>query len=165
MAEEYQSIGSDRVKHLEMIQAVIARLANEAALSKSWALTVSSALFGFAAHSLSPWVAAVGMLLVLAFWWLSAYYLRAERQYRSLFDRVRKRDEAVEIFCMDARNESVASWRKILCSPTLGIFYGIIVFVGAFIFVVGICKSYEATQAFRIPSAIRCFRSMSRLFF
>jgi hypothetical protein len=141
MAEKYRRIGSDRVKHLEMIQAVITRLASEAALSKGWALTVSSGLFGFAAHSLSPWVAAVGILLVLAFWWLSAYYLRAERQYRSLFDRVRKCDETVEIFCMDARGERGASWRKILCSPTLGIFYGVIVFVGAIILAVSICAS------------------------
>jgi len=141
MAEEYQSIGSERVKHLEMIQTVIARLANEAALSKGWALTVSSAFFGFAAHSLSPRVAAVGMLPVFAFWWLSAYYLRAERQYRSLFDRVRRSDATVEVFCMDARGESVDSWRKTLCSPTLGMFYGVIVSVGVILIVVGICKT------------------------
>jgi hypothetical protein len=102
----------DRVKHLEMIQAVVARLVNEAALIRGWALTVSSAFFGLAAASLSARIAAVGLLPVVAFWGLNAYYLRAERQYRSLFDRVRRRDAGVESFCMNARGTPVVDGEK-----------------------------------------------------
>src|SRR5687767_8948381 len=88
---EYEQLEPNRIKHLEMIQAIVARLANEAALIRGWALTVASAFFGFAAQSLSWPVAAVGLLPVLAFWGLNAYYLRTERQYRRLYDRVRSR--------------------------------------------------------------------------
>ncbi len=130
----------DRVKHLEMIQAVVARLANEAALIRGWALTVSSAFFGLAAASLSARVAAVGLLPVVAFWGLNAYYLRAERQYRSLFDRVRRRDAGVESFSMNARCETVDSWWDTMWSPTLSPFYGVIFVVGVVLIIAGICK-------------------------
>lgn len=141
MANEYESFPPDRVKHLEMIQVVVGRLANEAALIRGWALTVSAAFFAFAAQSRSSRVAAVGMLPVLAFWGLNAYYLHAERQYRRLFDRVRRGDDTVELFSMDARHETVQSWWATLWSPTLGAFYGIIFLVGVFLIVAGMCKS------------------------
>jgi hypothetical protein len=137
MADEYPS---DRIKHLEMIQAVVARLANEAALIRGWALTVSSAFFGFAAQSLSSRVAAVGLLPVFAFWGLNAYYLRAERQYRCLYDRVRTADSEVALFSMNARAEKVDSWWRTIWSVTLWPFYGVIFVVGAILIVAGICK-------------------------
>jgi hypothetical protein len=141
MANEYQNLEPDRIKHLEMIQAVVARLANEAALIRGWALTVSSAFFGFAAQSLSSRVAAVGILPVLAFWGLNAYYLRAERQYRNLFDRVRNREVDVEASSMDARCETVASWWRTIWSRTLSAFYGVMFVVGAVLIIAGICKN------------------------
>lgn len=125
------------IKHMEMIQAVVARLANEAALIRGWALTVSSAFFAFAAQSYSWRVAAVGLLPVIAFWGLNAYYLRAERQYRCLYNRVRK-GELIEPFLMDASNEEVASWWKTCRSLTLWPFYGVIVLVGFLLIVAGL---------------------------
>ncbi len=136
MADEHRS---DRIKHLEMIQAVVARLASEAALIKGWALTVSAAFFGLAAQSLSARIAAVGLLPILVFWVLNAYYLRAERQYRKLFDHVRLAESAVD-FDMDARTQTVDSWSKTMFSATLCTFYGIIFVVGVILVVVGICK-------------------------
>jgi hypothetical protein len=137
MADEYPA---DRIKHLEMIQAVVARLANEAVLIRGWALTVSSAFFAFAAQSFSWRVAAVGLLPVVAFWGLNAYYLRAERQYRSLYDRIRKSDADVTPFSMNARAEPVASWWMTLWAPTLFAFYGVILIVGAVLIIAGICQ-------------------------
>ncbi len=136
--KENESFSSDAVKHLELIQGVVGRLANEAALIRGWALTVSAAFFGFAAQSRSWRVAAVGMLPVIAFWGLNAYYLRAERQYRCLFDRVRRRDQAVEAFSMNARKEAVDSWGRTFTAPTLALFYGFIVIVGVILIVAAI---------------------------
>jgi hypothetical protein len=39
---------SDNHKHMDYVQAVIARLANNSFLMKGWALTISSATLGFA---------------------------------------------------------------------------------------------------------------------
>lgn len=140
MMHEQDGLGAERIKHLEMLQGVVSRLANEAALIRGWALTVSAAFFAFAAQALSWPVAAVGMLPVIAFWGLNAYYLRAERQYRALFDRVRNRDVSVPAFSMHARGEPVASWWRTMRSPTLGAFYGVISLVGVILIVVGIYK-------------------------
>ena len=133
---EVDAANYDRVKHLEMIQAVISRLGNEAALIRGWALTVSSAFFAFAAQNFSWRVAAVGLLPVVAFWGLNAYYLRAERQYRKLYDRVRKR-ESNEPFLMNARDEGVESWIRTSVSVTLWPFYGVIMLVGVLTVIAG----------------------------
>ena len=125
MANEY-----DRIKHLEMIQAVIARLANEAALIRGWALTVSAAFFGFAAKPLSWRVAAVGLLPVVAFWGLNAYYLREERKYRELFNRVRKGELDTDPFCMTTTRKNVKSWWATVWSVTLWPFYLVVASVG-----------------------------------
>lgn len=141
MKNEYEELGEERIKHLEMIQNVVSRLANEAALIRGWALTVSAAFFAFAAESLSWRVAAVGMLPVIAFWGLNAYYLRAERQYRALYDRVRDKESGVQPFSMNARGEAVDNWWKTLSSLTLAAFYGVIFLVGAILILVGLCGS------------------------
>jgi hypothetical protein len=41
------------LKHLEFIQAVITRLANDSFLRKGWALTVAGAFYGFAVKGTS----------------------------------------------------------------------------------------------------------------
>lgn len=120
---------------------MISRLANEAALIRGWALTVSAAFFGFAARSLSWRIAAVGMLPVVVFWGLNAYYLRAERRYRSLYDRVRRHDAGVEPFSMDASGEKVDSTWDVAWSSTLRTFYCVIFVVGAILIVAGIWKN------------------------
>jgi hypothetical protein len=141
MPERYSS---DTIKHMEMIQGVIARLANEAALIRGWALTVSSAIFGFAVTSLSWRVAAVGLLPVFVFWGLNAYYLRAERKYRALYDRVRKGDLS-EAFCMDSSKEEVEPWWRTNFSVTLWPFYGAIVGVGVILIFAGLCQRDQPT--------------------
>jgi hypothetical protein len=137
----YGEFEPERINHLQMIQAVVARLANEAALIRGWALTVSAAFFGLAANGKSWQVAAVGLLPVVAFWGLNAYYLLAERQYRALHDRVRDRSSDVAPFSMDARGVQVASWWATLWAPTVAAFYGVIFVVGVIVFVATLCAS------------------------
>ena len=90
------------LKHLEFIQAVITRLANDSFLMKGWALTVAGAFYGFAVKGTSWQVAAIGLMPVLVFWGLDAYFLRQERLFRGLYDQVRQRNPAVEPFSMNA---------------------------------------------------------------
>jgi len=85
------------LKHLEFIQAVITRLANDSFLMKGWALTVTGAFYGFAVKGTSWQVAAIGLMPVLVFWGLDAYFLRQERLFRGLYDQVRQRNPAVEV--------------------------------------------------------------------
>jgi hypothetical protein len=120
------------VKHLELIQAVITRLANNSFLMKGWALTVAGAFYGFAVKGTTWQVAAIGLMPVVVFWGLDAYFLRQERLFRGLYDQVRQRNPAVEPFSMNAAAYAggVASWHRTLLSRTLVPFYGPVFVIG-----------------------------------
>lgn len=123
---------SDLHKHLDFIQNVIARLANNSFLMKGWTLTVSGAFFGLAARDSSPGVAAVGLLPAAVFWGLDAYYLRQERLFRRFYDLVSRASGEVDTFSMNALvvREEVHSWLRTLFSRTIFPFHGSIILVG-----------------------------------
>jgi hypothetical protein len=76
MADDYGSFEPERIKHLELIQAVVRRLGNDGFLMKGWALTVAGAFYGFAINK-SKWQLAVAALVPTAiFWGLDSYFLR-----------------------------------------------------------------------------------------
>lgn len=132
---DYESFDGNRVKHMEMIQSVIARLASNSFLIKGWALTLTGAFLGFAANTNDSGLAAAALLPILVFWALDTYYLRAERLFRVLYDRVRSSADAVEPFFMGATSETfiadvssnITSWRKTLRRLTLSGFYGLLI--------------------------------------
>ena len=103
-------------------------------------LTVAAAFFGFAAKSLSWRIAAVGLLPVFAFWGLNVYYLRTERRYRCLYDRVRRGEDGVEPFSMDASGEVVASPWGVMWSGPVWPLYVLMVVIGVVLIVAGLVK-------------------------
>jgi hypothetical protein len=133
--KDYGSFEPERVKHLEMLQAVIARLGNDSFLVKGWSVTVAGAFLGFAVSGHQWKLALASIVPTLAFWGLDTYYLRSERLFRLLFDQVRRGTDAIEPFFMAATaspfvadlprpNREVASWWKTARRPTLSVFYG-----------------------------------------
>lgn len=133
-----------RIKHLEFIQAVISRMATNSYVTKGWALTVTAAVYGFAAIHLNPWIAGVGFIPVIGFWWLDAWYLRQERLFRCLYDDARQPDTSVPLFSMHIqlyRINPLASWRRVARSVALLIFYGILVIAALAILTAGIVHS------------------------
>ena len=78
------------IKHLEMIQAVVARLAQNSFAMKGWAVTLVGASFVLGAKEGSVPYILIGLFPTFAFWGLDAICLRRERLYRCLFDAVRK---------------------------------------------------------------------------
>jgi hypothetical protein len=125
-----EKLSDDRIKHLEMIQTVIARLGNDGFLVKGWSITVTTVLFGLAVNSKRPLLAVVAVLPIFAFWILDTYYLRAERLFRELYEQTRTDGSGYELFKMDATSESfikglnadrqhVARWWNTAWRPTL----------------------------------------------
>lgn len=78
-----------RVKHLEMIQAVIGRLAGYGATLKNYCITLVTAICGWALSVHEPALALLSVLPIVVFALLDAKYLCAERDFRALFDSVR----------------------------------------------------------------------------
>jgi hypothetical protein len=87
-------VTNEHIEHLKMIQGIISRLANNSFSYKGWSITLVSALLLLAAKDSEPLYALVGLVPVLFFWWLDAYYLCQERLFRQLFDEVRKKARA-----------------------------------------------------------------------
>jgi hypothetical protein len=84
-------LDDSRIKHLQMIQDVIARLAAHSFAIKGVAVTASSALIGLGAAMKHPGIVAVAFFPVAASWGLDAFYLRRERMFRAMFDAERVR--------------------------------------------------------------------------
>lgn len=84
-----EKIAELRVKHLEMVQALVTRMAGYGVSFKSYCITVVTAVLGFAFTLQRPAVAALALLPLLSFALVDAQYLRIERRFRSLFDTVR----------------------------------------------------------------------------
>jgi 4-hydroxybenzoate polyprenyltransferase len=89
MTVSAEKIADLRVKHLEMLQSLITRMAGYGASFKSYCITVTTAVIGFAFTLHRPTVAALALLPVIAFGIADAQYLRVERRFREVFDLVR----------------------------------------------------------------------------
>lgn len=113
--------------HLQFLQTTIGRMAQNSFSLKAWAVTLVSGMFVLAAHQSNLLVVLLGYFPLCAFWVLDAYYLRQERLFRKLYDKVRQ-SETDLLFSMDTSvvADQVASWLCTMFSVTLGVFYGII---------------------------------------
>ena len=84
-----EKIADGRVKHLEMLQAIISRMSGQGASAKNYCITLVTAICGFALSLKSPISACLAIFPIVMLWSLDAQYLRLERRYRALFDKVR----------------------------------------------------------------------------
>lgn len=90
-----------RIRHLELIQSAINRMATNAFVLKGWSVTLAAALFALAAKDSNAKLAWVALLPAVAFWSLDAFYLRQERLYRCLYNRVRLEAGTNDPFTLD----------------------------------------------------------------
>lgn len=78
-----------KIKHLELVQGVINRMANNSFMLKGWAVTLVAGVFVLAGKDTDKLYFLVAYIPVIVFWGLDAYYLLQERLYRALYDKVR----------------------------------------------------------------------------
>lgn len=78
----------DHRKHLEMLQAVITRMAQNSFAIKGWSVTLVTALLAFQQRDSDRRFALLAVVAAAFFAVLDAYYLAVERSYRDLYNRV-----------------------------------------------------------------------------
>jgi uncharacterized membrane protein len=115
-----------KIKYLGMVQNVINRMANNSFLLKGWMVTIVSALIALEISETSNVLLVVAILPIVMFWTLDAYFLRQERLFRKLYDRVRILDADQIDFSMNTLlfKNDVSSWIRVMFSITLIVFYG-----------------------------------------
>ena len=89
MSISADKIADLRVKHLEMLQSGIARMATYSASAKSYCVTLLTAIVGFAISTKNLQVLYGGFIPIVVFFLLDAQYLRLERRFRLVFDDIR----------------------------------------------------------------------------
>ena len=129
------------IAHLEMIQAVITRMAGNSFLIKGWSVTLVAALFALAAANTSPLFVYLAYFPTFMFWALDAYFLRQERLFRKLYDHVRTSEEAAGDFSMNTQPfaKDVADTWNVAFSHTLRLFHGTITAMVVVVMVLLIC--------------------------
>ena len=115
-----------KIAHLQMIQAVITRLAGYSFMVKGWTVTLVTALFALAAADANGFFVYVAYLPAVMFWALDAYFLRQERLFRKLYDHVREAKDGTVDFSMNTHRFNVGTTWSVAWSRTLCLFHGTI---------------------------------------
>src|SRR5690348_8711135 len=92
MAISTDKIADLRVKQLEMVQGIVARIASYGANLKNYCITLTTAICGFAISLQKPLVTVSAVVPIVIFALLDAQFLRVERRFRGLFDQLRLED-------------------------------------------------------------------------
>jgi hypothetical protein len=119
-----EKIADLRFKQLEMVQGIVSRMAGYGVNFKSYCITVTTAVCGFAITLQRPVVSLLALLPIASFALIDAQYLRLERRFRRLFDSIRSEDwEAIPSFKIDLRTAPFVPYFGTLCSWSIVAFY------------------------------------------
>jgi hypothetical protein len=76
------------IAHINLLQGIINRLANNSASCKTWCLTLVGALVSLAGATHVPGIVAFALVPVVIFGLLDSSYLAQERSYRELYSHI-----------------------------------------------------------------------------
>jgi len=135
MIDNTDQHSEQRIKLLEMIQNVIARVSTNGAMLKRFAVLVTAASVSFAKFAEAPSLLALSAFMVGVFAVLDAGHLSIERSFRELYDEVRAEPHsAAADFRMTPLNKR-GRFFKALASWSI---FGIYAALAAFLFLASI---------------------------
>jgi hypothetical protein len=73
--------------HINLLQGIINRLANNSASCKTWCLTLVAALLSLAGTTHTPAIVTFALVPVVLFGFVDTMYLAQEKAYRDLYER------------------------------------------------------------------------------
>lgn len=115
-----------KIKQLEMLQAVINRMASNSFVFKGWSVTIIAGLSAFATSDSNKKLLLVAFLATLLLWAVDAYYLSLERQYRLLYEKwAKQKPKEISLSMKLPEYSKLKSWLKALFAPVLLGFYGV----------------------------------------
>jgi tetrahydromethanopterin S-methyltransferase subunit G len=96
---------------------------------KGWTVTLISAMFALAAKDVNRSFVILAYFPVIMFWILDSYYLSQEKYFIAIYNEVRKKSESSIDFSMKSETTkwNLYTWIESSISPTIGIFYGLII--------------------------------------
>lgn len=147
MVNDYESLPDRLIEHLGMIQDAVVRYGNLGVHTKRWSFVFTAGLAALAVQQQECLLGAVSILITFGLWALDHDYLRSERLFRLLYERVRA-GEQPEPFFMDATGKEfirrleqadihhdVLRW-KVFRSESLWMVYGSQILAGFIVWLV-----------------------------
>jgi hypothetical protein len=135
----------DRRKHLELVSAIVGRMAGASAAAKGWSITLAGAAFGVALVRDKWYLMVLGIVALVLFGILDGLYLRNEKRFRDLYGAI-VIDNSVRPLSMDlselktrSRNASFVSW------SVLG-FYGPLIGGGLVLLAIALCHDSSTSD-------------------
>ena len=114
----------EKIRHLEMIQEVISRMASNSFTLKGWAVTLVTGIFALSGNVADKVQYLIIFIPIITFWILDAFYLSRERSYRELYKHVSGLNKDEIDFNMDFTpficKKNKCSSRNLLCKFTCG---------------------------------------------
>ena len=137
--------------HLEMLQGVIQRMAENSRSCKLWSITALSAIIFLAARTGVPWHVLIALVPLSLFFLLDVYYLSLERRFRGYYEGLLKKlrngtygpDDAYQIAPMDF---SAGILTKCLTSPSVYLYYPLALAIPVVVFVAQCLMGWEPTN-------------------
>jgi hypothetical protein len=119
----------ERLTHLTLLQAVIARMGTNSFLLKGWSVTLVAAIFALAAKDSERSLVLLAYFPILVFWGLDAFFLHQEKLFRRLYEEVAAGRIPSNSLSMDtlAVRSSVPGAPQVAFSKTLIFFHGTVV--------------------------------------
>lgn len=99
----------NKLKHLEMIQGIINRMASNSFALKGWAVTLVAGIFALASKDTDKIYFLIAYAPIAFFWFLDSFYLLQERLFRSLYGKVRQLPENGIDFDMNTKRDEFKS--------------------------------------------------------
>lgn len=91
-----------KIKHIEMIEAIIERMAKNSFQLKGWSMTLITLVGAISAQGSDKRFILLAFIPILGFWILDSFYLQQERKYKQLYKNVTEMDESKIDFNLDA---------------------------------------------------------------
>lgn len=114
----------DRRHHLDMIQAVIGRMADSGAETKRWTITVAGAAFGVSALNGMWYLSVIGLVVVIALSVVNMNYLHQEHLFIKLFEAAARDEVPLYDMKKDRFKDEVCSSSETYLSWSVIGFYG-----------------------------------------
>lgn len=116
-------INETRIRYLEAIQRVVDRLSNISFILKGWAVSLVAGLMALAASGSNQGFVLIAYIPIAVFWFLDAYFLMMERQYRDLFKENIDLSQKLEQFTLKREKDNIVIFVKALFSITMLLTY------------------------------------------
>ncbi len=144
MSTNNQDDINNKTVYLQMIQEPINRTSTNSAIFKGFAATIVAGIATLSYADISIVVLGLSFLPVIAFGILDIYYLKIEKKYRYLFEKVAKKDGPVNFsmdikLCKNEKKQAKATNWECIKSPSIYLFYPLMISILILIFILKCC--------------------------